>query len=163
MANAVTFNYNAWIARYPEFGPSGSQPVDSTLAQLYFDEAGLYLENVNVSVISSIAQQSQLMNMLTAHIAALNAAQSGGGGSSPLVGRVSSATEGSVSVSSENDYPPGTPQWYQQTKYGAAYWAATIQYRTMHYIPGPVEGVPANQTGRLFSGFGVGIPFRRRW
>lgn len=166
MAKAATFNYDNWIARYPQFGPSGATPVSEPIADEYFAEAGLYLDNTGCSVVQTDAQQSLLMNMLTAHIAILNtpAVDSEGqstGAPSGIVGRISSASEGSVSVSSENNYPPGTVQWYQQTQPGSAYWVATAQYRTMKYAPGPVLGVPANQGGGLWSGFGRGMPFRR--
>jgi hypothetical protein len=131
---AVTFDYGAWSARYPELSSSVAQP----LAQQYFNEAGLYCDNTASSPIrddSVGGQRSVLLNMLTAHIAALNAPINGQA-PSPLVGRISNATEGSVSVQTQNDYLPGTVQWYQQTKYGSAYWAATSAYRTMRYIPG---------------------------
>ncbi len=159
MANAAAFDYTAWIIRYPEFSPSGSQPVSQPLGAAYFVEAGLYLDNVGQSPVTSDSQQSLLMNMLTAHIAALNTPTSTGAPASSLVGRISNASEGSVSVAAENDYPPGTPQWFQQTKYGTAFWAATIQYRTARYLHGPVLGVPANQGRGLF---GIGLPFIRR-
>jgi hypothetical protein len=71
--------------------------------------------------------------MVTAHIAALNA-PIGGQPSSPLVGRINNATEGTISVQTQMDYPAGSAQWFVQTKYGAAYWAATAGFRTMRYL-----------------------------
>lgn len=127
----VTFNFAVWVQRYPEF-----QGVDEWLAQAYFDEAGLYCANSIQNPALPIL--STLLNMLTAHIAWLNATRNGEPASS-LVGRISDATEGSVSVSVQNDYDPGTPQWYQQTKYGAAFWAATAPYRTARYVPNPTR------------------------
>ncbi|KAG1434388.1 hypothetical protein G6F55_014548 [Rhizopus delemar] len=64
----------------------------------------------------------------------------GEGGQSPsgLVGRVSSATEGSVSVSSDYSAPAGSAQWYLQTPYGAMYWEATAWLRVGRYVPGPI-------------------------
>lgn len=135
---AVTFDYKTWVARYPEF-----TGVPQELAQLYFNEAGLYCANESCNpAYPSILPT--LLNQLTAHIAWLNAPRGANGQpaaagqpASPLVGRINSASEGSVSVSVENSFEPGTPQWFQQTKYGAAYWAATAQYRTMHYAAQP--------------------------
>lgn len=130
----VVFDYATWLLRYPEFSSVG-QP----LAQLYFNEAQLYCDNTVCSLVtdgSPGGQRAMFLNMLTAHIAALNAVISGQP-SSPLVGRISSATEGSVSVQTQNDYPPGSAQWFQQTKYGAAYWQASAQFRTARYVPGP--------------------------
>jgi len=128
----VTFSYTDWNARYPELGVW----VGASTAQLYFNEATLYLDNTLTSPVVDIEQRTPLLYMLTAHIAQLNAPL-GGQPSSPLVGRISDATEGSVTVRAQMDMPPGSPQWYSQTKYGSAYWAATAQYRMMRYSVGP--------------------------
>jgi hypothetical protein len=106
------------------------------LAQQYFFEAQLYCDNTACSPIRDASQRAILLNMVTAHIAALNAPIDGQP-SSPLVGRIANATQGSVTVATQMDVPPGSAQWFAQTKYGAAFWAATAQYRTMQYIPGP--------------------------
>lgn len=127
----VVFDYAAWLVRYPEF-----TAVTEPRAQSFFDEATLFQRNDGTGPISDPAVQLRLLNMLTAHIAQLNA------GSSiqpltPLVGRINSAAEGSVNVSTENQYEPGTPQWFQQTQYGSSWWAATRSWRTARYIAGP--------------------------
>lgn len=130
----VTFDYALWAARYPELAAS----VSSILAQAYWNEAQFYCDNTASSPVIDGApggQRAMLLNMVTAHIAALNAPLNGQP-SSPIVGRISSATEGSVSVGTDNPYPPGTVQWWQSTKYGAAFWAATQQYRKMQYFSG---------------------------
>lgn len=136
MQGVVVFDYSVWSARYPELAASVMQP----LAQSYFCEATLYCDNTPCSPISDLCQRALLLGMMTAHIAALNAPLNGEA-SSPLVGRISGATEGSVSVQTQNDYPAGTVQWFQQTKYGAAFWAATAQFRTMHYVPAIVRNM----------------------
>ena len=141
----VVFDYGAWIARYPEF--SG---VSSDLAQAYFAEAGLYCANSITNPAFSLGILPTLLNMLTAHIAWLNAPRDANGNpastgtpAAPTVGRISSATEGSVTVQIDNQYEPGTPQWFQQTRYGAAYWAATAPFRTGRYVANPtVVGAP---------------------
>lgn len=131
----VAFDYAAWSTRYPEFLPAVTQP----LAQMFFNEACLYIDNTATSAFADAThggQRETLLNMATAHIAALNQP-----GASPLVGRIASANQGSVSVSV--DYKAaGTEQWWAQTRYGAALWAATASYRTMQYLPGP------SRTGR---------------
>ena len=77
----------------------------------------------------------------------VDAASSGGSasgttaGPSPLVGRITSATEGSVSVSTQFDVPPGSAQWFAQTLYGAEFWTATAAYRTMRYLPSPARNM----------------------
>ena len=133
MVGVVTFDYAIWSARYPELAALVSQPQ----AQAYFYEATLYCDNSPCSPVQDPTQLGVLLGMVTAHIAALNAALNGQP-SSPLVGRINSATEGSVSVQAQMDAAPGSAQWFNQTKYGAAFWQATVQYRSMRYVPGPV-------------------------
>jgi len=133
---AVAFNYGSWAIRYPELSSYVPQP----LAQAYFNEAQLYCDNTDTSPVkddSVNGVRSMLLNMITAHIAALNA-PIGGQPASPLVGRINSATEGSVSVQTQYaDQTPGTMAWFVQTKYGAAFWEASAGYRCMKYTPGP--------------------------
>lgn len=151
---AVTFDYAAWVARYPEFAA-----VNSGLAAAYFSEAGLYFENSVCNPAYTNGTLSTLLNMLTAHIAWLNAPRdangnpaSTGGSASPLVGRISSAGEGSVNVSAEYD-KSGSPSeaWFTQTKYGAAYWQATAAYRTFQYAARPTV-VPGTGFPSYFGG-----------
>lgn len=130
----VTFVYTDWATRYPELATY----VGSPQAQLFFNEAAVYCDNTTGSPVQDLTQRTVLLYMLTAHIAALNA-NINGAPSSPLVGRINSATQGSVSVQTQNDYPPGSAQWFQQTKYGAAFWQAAAQYRRFTYVRGPVS------------------------
>jgi hypothetical protein len=129
MAVAV-FNYAAWSTRYREFVGA----VDASMAALYFAEAGLYLDNTDGSIVQDVGVRLLLLNMLTAHIAALAGALEPGGVPSGLVGRVSSASEGSVSVSTETGLMPGTAVWFQQTSYGLSFWQASKPYRSARYI-----------------------------
>ena len=153
MSAPVAFNYDMWVTRYPEFSA-----VPQPQAQAYFDEATLYWRNDGTSLCSATVTQSLLLNMLTAFVAQQYAQADGStdpGGAKPSdtpVGRISSATEGSVSVSLENLYPPGSVQFFQQNKYGASFWQATAVYRTMRYARGFL------QPGGLGpAGFGVGF------
>ena len=131
----VVFVYSSWTARYPEF-----QAVISIQAQLYFNEACLYCDNTACSPVRDPIVLITLLNMLTAHIAWLNSPQTNGAPDSngnesapPLVGRIASGAEGSVNVAVEMPTQPGSAAWFQQTKYGAAYWAASAQYRQAVY------------------------------
>ena len=133
MNGIVVFAYATWSARYPELAAYVPQPT----AQLFFNEATLYCDNTATSPItdSSVGgQREMLLYMLTSHIIALNANL--GAAPSPLVGRIASANQGSVSVSVENNYAPGSAQWFQQSKYGSAFWAATKQFRKFLYVHG---------------------------
>lgn len=134
----AAFNYTAWAARYPAIAPA----VPEELATLYFAEAGLYLDNTDCSPVDDVNTRLVLLNMLVAHIALLNGA--GPAGASGAVGRVASATEGSVTVNFDLQASPGSEQWYAQTQPGLSYWAATAVYRTATYVPGPRPylGVP---------------------
>ena len=131
MANdPVIFDYTAWSLRYPELAAW----VSPTLAGNYFSEAGLYCNNSNTSLIpSDNGVRGMILNMLTAHIAALNAPL-GGQDSSPLVGRINNATEGSVSVQADLQVPM-TAAWFSLTKYGLAAWQAILPYRSARYFP----------------------------
>lgn len=151
----VVFDYTWFQARYPDL----SNWVSPEMGQFYFDLATLYLNNSENSStiatfevpgvgmvgypgmyavgnpISNIGQRQMLLGLLTAHIATLNAPLNGKA-SSGLVGRISSATEGSVSVSV--DYPQvAGAEWFSLTKYGLMYWQATAMYRKGRYYPAP--------------------------
>ena len=124
----VVFNLAAFQARYPEFsGVSGAN------LGACFVEATLYMSNSDSSPVQDLTRRTLLLNMLTAHIAYLGGALSADGQPLP-VGRVSSATEGSVTAQLEYA-PPGTQAWFVQTGYGAAFWQATQNLRCFRYIP----------------------------
>lgn len=126
----VVFNIEAFRERYPEF-----DAVSDSLLNAYFIEATVYLDNTDHSPVRDINVRAVYLNMLVAHIAAL---YSGANGEKPtgLVGRVASASEGSVSVSTGEVPVTGSSWWFLQTPYGAAYWQATAAYRTVRYVPG---------------------------
>jgi len=129
---AVVFDPAAFKARYPEFAAVGDP-----LLSACFGEAGLYLSNTDNSPVQNLTRRAVLLNMLTAHIATLGGALSSDGQPRP-VGRVSSATEGSVSASMEY-LAPGSSAWFAQTQYGAAFWQATTSLRGFRYIPQPTR------------------------
>jgi hypothetical protein len=135
----VTFNYPAWISYYPEFGAQ----VGQSQAQAYFNRATLYCDNTACSPIQDIFQRTLLLNMLVAHIATLFAMLNG---QQPraLVGQIDQATEGSVNVHTVYIQPTSDLEaWMNQSPYGAAFWAATAQYRTGFYAPSfRPSGVP---------------------
>jgi len=136
----ATFNFATWSTRFPELATVGP-----ALATIYFNEASGFHDNTGNGPVQDPSQQTTLLNLLTAHICWLNAPRDASGNVAPamgnpapaLVGRVSNAGEGSVNVAVANEYPQGTPQWFQQTRYGSAYWAMIAGYRTMRYRAGP--------------------------
>lgn len=152
MGVVVAFDYDAWVARYPEFSA-----VNEATATAYFNEATIYHSNDGSGPVPTAAIQSTLLNMLTAHIAARYAPGPGGAPASGIVGRITNASEGSVSVQAEYaDETPGTMAWYVQTKYGADYWNATLPFRTMRYRPSAQAAF-----GRFAVPFGGRYPFNR--
>ncbi len=132
MGAQVSFDYENWITRYPEFSN-----VVATLAQMYFSEATMFCPNDGSGPIDDPGQQTIVLNLLTAHIAKMNA-QLGDCESEQSVGRINSATESSVTVQLQYDVPAGTPQWYAQTKYGAQAWTAMAAagMHSMIYVSG---------------------------
>lgn len=149
----VTFDYETWSLRFPEF----SETVGDTLAQLYFTEAAIYLDNTAGSLVTDVNQRAVLLNLLVAHIASLNVG-SNGNPASPLVGRITQATQGSVSVSTDNGSTSPNAAWYLQTKYGAQYWQMTAGYRTMRYYRGAPPAYDAGNRNRLFPWAGGRYP-----
>jgi DNA-binding transcriptional regulator YdaS (Cro superfamily) len=130
MGVAITYTYPQWIAAYPQFSQTVSQgPFETTVYPL----AQTYCGNDGSGPVSDATLQAMLMGLMCAHIAQLFF----GNCTSPapqIVGRINSATEGSVSVSSEMPMPTNATQaWLYQTQFGAAFWAATSPYRRMIY------------------------------
>lgn len=135
----VTFNYQNFIAQFPEFGGLNDQQAAG-----YFNRASFLFANAGWT--GALPQAQTLLFLLTAHIAWLNAPRDANGNPSsqgnadtiPPPGRVNSAGEGSVNVQLDlGDANAGSPSqaWYMQTRYGAEYWAMTAQFRTAVYVP----------------------------
>ena len=129
----VVFNYTSWIAYFPEFTTT---PNIAVVAPLAFTEAEMFVNNTDASLVCSVPLRTMFLNLITAHIVAL---RFGVGGASPsaLVGRVSSAAEGSVNVAASYD-SSNSAAWFNQTNYGAEYWQASAQFRMMRYVPAPM-------------------------
>lgn len=130
---AVVFDPAAFKARYPEF----TAVADVTLGEC-FVEAGMYLSNTDKPV-ADVTRRKVLFNMLTAHIGYIGGLLSADGLPRP-VGRLSQASEGSVSASFD-DVPatPGSGAWFKQSQYGSAFWQATTGLRSFGYVPCPTR------------------------
>lgn len=117
------------IAKFRRWYPN----IKATDAQLemYFVEACLLLDNTKTSCVKNLAERELLLYLLVAHIATLQARIEAG---NEAVGRIASASEGSVSVSLDNGQTTLSDKWYMQTPYGAQYWAFTSKYRSFLYI-----------------------------
>lgn len=117
------------IAKFRSIYPN----INATDAQLesYFVEATMLLNNTDKSCVKNLAEREILLFLLVAHLAMLQGRVETG---NDAVGRVASATEGSVSVSFDNGTTTLSDKWYQQTPYGSKYWALTSKYRSFLYI-----------------------------
>ncbi len=75
-----------------------------------------------------------------------------------VVGRISDASEGDVSVSAEWAAPPSvSAAYFLQTKYGAQFWQMTARYRTALFVPAPASAYdPLGNLGAGVYGGGNG-------
>ena len=148
----VQFSPTEFVAIYPEF-----TGLTNPSMQTQFNGATLLLDNSYASRVQDANKRLQLLYMLTAHLCILNLGSNDGAGNvttpQGIVGRISDATEGTVSVSAEwASTVSESMAFFAQTKYGAMFWQSTKAYRTAHYIPAPDCGPN-----------GPGFPFGFGW
>lgn len=154
----ITFSFATWIGLYPEFAA-----VNQVQASGWFDRAGFICGNEPCNVLNSVPGMLQCaLYLLTSHLAWLNAPRDAKGNPAasgtpppPIVGRINTASEGSVSVGATiGDETAGSPSqpWYMQTRYGAEYWNLTAPVRTARYVAHPTR-VP----GPIYPGFRRGF------
>ncbi|HHK5577008.1 TPA: DUF4054 domain-containing protein [Neisseria polysaccharea] len=123
---AVVFDKARFQAAYPEVRAAGAQ------LEMWFAQAESLLDNTDHSIVKKLEEREMLLFLLVRHFAALNERAAQGG----LVGRIASASEGSVSVSADMGAVGGNAAWYLQTLYGATYWQLTAKYRRFRYVSG---------------------------
>ena len=133
----AVWNPGSFLQRYPEF--TLAYNTNPSKFSDYFIESGLYLTNAPNSPVADVTVRSMLLNMLVAHISFLAGDLSADGQARP-VGRVSQASEGSVSASFDmNAQTAGSGPWFQQSQYGSAFWQATSKWRSFRYSPRPTR------------------------
>lgn len=130
MGVQITFDYAAWAELFPQFDALSENQVVNLVLPL----ATQYCRNDGGGPVTSAAIQTNLLNLMVAHICQILYGPNGTT-PAPAVGRISDATEGSVSVSLEFPTTP-TNAWFVQTPFGAMFWQATAVYRTATYRPG---------------------------
>jgi Protein of unknown function (DUF4054) len=125
----VTFDPVAFAAAFPAFAT-----VPGAALTANFNLATLQLENDCCSAVCDAPTRASLLNLITAHITAL---LNGVNGQPPqgVVGRISQAQQGSVSVQTEFESESEAAAYYAQTPWGLQYWQSTLRWRTAHYIP----------------------------
>ena len=131
----AVFVFADWAALYPELvapteTPPGTGTTTAAQAANDFVLAGLYLNNTPCSVVQNLPVRTSLLYMLTAHIAALAARQKAEPDGNAIVGRISDATQGSVSVAADVGTTSSSQAWFYQTQYGMSFWQATVQFRS---------------------------------
>ena len=64
---AVVFDTGRFLARFPEFDNVADEQL-----QALFNEATLYLDNTDASLVTNVAAREALFMLLVAHLAQLN-------------------------------------------------------------------------------------------
>ena len=168
----VVFSYSDWMAQYPQFATT---VTTAPQAQNYFNQATLYCSNndgtstgnpggslgypgsplipYDTTVNPPKYDRLYILYLLTAHVAQLTVGCVIAGAvvpPGPLVGRINSATQGSVSVGTDVGTVPAGAAWFYQTQFGIMAYTAMAPYRTARYraSPGqfyqpPPYGVPS--------------------
>ncbi|HFC6382035.1 TPA: DUF4054 domain-containing protein [Neisseria lactamica] len=123
---AVVFDKARFQTAYPEVRAADAQ------LEMWFAQAESLLDNTGRSIVKKPEEREMLLFLLVRHFAALNERAAQGG----LVGRIASASEGSVSVSADMGAVGSNAAWYLQTPHGATYWQLTAKYRRFRYVSG---------------------------
>ncbi|HFC8527498.1 TPA: DUF4054 domain-containing protein [Neisseria lactamica] len=123
---AVVFDKARFQTAYPEVQATDAQ------FEMWFVQAESLLDNTGRSIVKKPEEREMLLFLLVRHFAALAERAAQGG----LVGRIASASEGSVSVSADMGAAIGNAAWYLQTPYGATFWQLTAKYRRFRYVSG---------------------------
>lgn len=137
MAVAI-FDYAKWSAMFPYLAGTGG--VTGPIASAFFDIAELLFNNTDCSPITDPDKRLVYLNYVVAHLARLAGYPVAAGGTAQpdgMVGRVSSATEGTVSVSTDYGVVRESAAWWVQTQEGATFWQLTRALRSARYIAAP--------------------------
>ena len=146
------FSYAQWAALFPELANGG---VTEPVASSFFRIAGLLFDNSDCSPVQDVTIRLDYLNYVVAHLASLAGYPLPAGATVPsssgMVGRVTSATEGSVSVSSDYGKQSASAAFWLQSPYGALFWQLTAWLRQMRYVAAPPRnfGPRAGWTGRF--------------
>src|SRR5690625_4536430 len=135
MSGVVVFDPAEFRTLYPTI-----QATDEQLTMFFIMAEG-FLDNSECSVVKNLATRKIMLYLLVAHIATLNHQTESG---NAVVGRVASASEGTVSISLDYGTMGNNERWYLQTPYGATYWQMTKRYRSMLYRLGK-SPMPVNR------------------
>lgn len=128
--------YEQFSALFPELANGG---VTSIVFGVFQEPARLLFDFDNSCLVADDALRQTLGCYALAHLASVSGYPVVAPATNPSepapVGRVSSATEGSVSVSLDMGAVAENAAWWMQTQYGATFWNMTRALRTVHYRP----------------------------
>lgn len=132
VTGVVTFDPTDFKELYPAFATVADEALE-----INFMAAEMLVNNTCCSRVKDANKRERLLNLLVAHITQL---LNGINGQPPagIVGVVTSATEGSVSVDTTIGPIPFTAVYFAQTQFGLLFWQLTAQFRTFLYVPAPV-------------------------
>lgn len=136
MSGVVVFDPAGFKLLYPSITSTDEQLV------MYFAMAETFLDNTECSIVKDLDARKTMLYLLVAHIALLSQQAENG---NPVVGRISNATEGTVSVGLDYGTMGNNERWYLQTPWGAMYWQLTKKYRSMVYRLG-IAPMPVQRT-----------------
>lgn len=132
----MDFDYGAWLVAYPELanrGNAGQITQLAVLAQMV----------VPLERIADVDQKLAIWQLAVSHLVELRLPSGGSPASQGLLGRISSAGEGSANVSLDvGPIKTPTQAWFMQTRYGFMLWPLLGQYRMFRYISGPARTWP---------------------
>lgn len=128
MSNIFVFDPVLFKQIYPQFNA-----LSDELLEFFFEKAESTLLDNSENACVPLKERKYLFYLLVAHMADLhNRVAEGNGG---LVGNITSASEGSVSIGVQTlQSTSALGQWLNQTPYGAEWWVLTARYRTGLYI-----------------------------
>ena len=137
--SVVTFVPANFFLAYPEF--ASMDPARATLMFTIASQA--ILDNTDNSPVMDLNYRTQLFYMLIGHLLLLFGTADPTTPNNRPPGRVTNATEGTITTAFGYDIPTGSSMapWFNQTKYGALYWMATAQFRSMQYYAAGSSGV----------------------
>lgn len=136
MSGVVVFDPSEFRLLYPSISATDEQ------LEMYFAMAETFLDNTECSIVKDLDARKTMLYLLVAHIALLSQQAENG---NPVVGRISNATEGTVSVGLDYGTMGNNERWYLQTPWGAMYWQMSKKYRSMVYRLG-IAPMPVQRT-----------------
>lgn len=127
----VVFDPTAFRTEYPEF----ASVSDARATNMFTIAEQSILDNTDNSPVMDGNYRTQLFYMLVAHLLLIFDPSDTPTVNNAPPGRISSATEGTITSAFEYILPQGSAMaaWFVQTKYGALYWTATARFRSARY------------------------------